>query len=120
MNYRIYLNGILCAAFTCKTADCGFEPAEGIVVRGIRTAGDVTEVNLDVPERVVNAATRTFTGLTQEEIALVQQGKKIQAIKQVRDRLHLGLKDAKDKVDLAEKSWVESAVMPPNVGTGTP
>lgn len=120
MNYRIYLNGVLAASFFSKAADCNFEPAVGIAVRGVRTAGDVTEVNIDVPASAIEAAKIYGRGLTQEEILLVQSAKRIQAIKLVRDRLHIPLKDAKDLVDVAWDAWQRTQVPDAVTGTSTP
>lgn len=43
-----------------------------------------------------------YHGLTIEEFQLLQEGKKIQAIKAVRVRMHLGLADSKEIVDKAQ------------------
>lgn len=52
----------------------------------------------------VNPADSTdmFNGLTRKEWDELAAGRKIHAIKQVRERTGLGLKEAKDMVDLAE------------------
>jgi len=49
--------------------------------------------------------TDTKSSLTRQEKALVDSGEKIKAIKLIRERLGIGLKEAKDVADLYQSSW---------------
>jgi outer membrane protein assembly factor BamB len=53
------------------------------------------------------------------EAALLRAGRKIEAIKSVRQRTGLGLKEAKDRIDALERQLVATGSMPPPSRTGS-
>lgn len=54
----------------------------------------------------------TFYGLLPNEVALIKQGKKINAIKTYRDRTNAGLANAKDIIEAFEKLLAKDAFKP--------
>lgn len=50
-------------------------------------------------EAIAEICRESADGLTWAEIEVLKKGRKIEAIKMVRQRLRIGLKDAKDRVD---------------------
>lgn len=63
----------------------------------IQVTGTVAEIIAFA--RTLEAGQKSNSGLTEEEIALVNSGSMIGAVKAVRARLNLGLKEAKDLVE---------------------
>lgn len=88
------------------------------IVKGLKAEAEYRK--LLVPEFAVPPTpapqVKIMTALTVCEKALIESGRKIIAIKEVRQRLNLGLKDAKDAVDAYFNAWREAGSPAGGVG----